>query len=100
MDSKKNDEIKKMEELGINVLVTNSEGKIVHQTPEKNMEKFCNNCPYLRLLPDPDPYDSFSDNDQKALCLKLEVEIAWALNVWEALKIPIPPNCPLIKNNK
>ena len=39
------DSIKKMEELGINVLVTNTEGEIVHQTPEKNMEKFCNGCP-------------------------------------------------------
>ena len=99
MDSKKMEEIKKMEELGINVLATNSEGKIVHQTPEKNMEKFCNSCPYLRLLPDPDPYDSFCDNDQKALCLKLEAEIAWGLNVWDALKVPIPPNCPLLKAN-
>lgn len=92
-------EIKKMEELGLDVLETNGKGQIVYQTKKEEDKKFCNSCPHLRLLPDPDPFDWFASFDVKAICSITHQEIAVALNVWEASRVDIPADCLLGKDD-
>ncbi len=85
------EEIKKYEDAGINILETYG-GRITYQT--RKDENTCNSCSSLRLLPDPDPYDSFCDDDQKAICTENGKIISRSLNVWESSKVGIPSWCP------
>ena len=86
------EEIKKYEDAGLDVLETFG-SRITYQT--KKYSNTCNSCNCLRLLPDPDPYDSFCDEDKKAICDENGKTIARALNVWESSRIEIPSWCPL-----
>ena len=85
------DEIKKYEEAGLDVLEISGD-KITYQT--KQDTNTCNSCDFLRLLPDPDPYDSFCCDDQKAICAENGKVISVAMNVWEASRVNIPKWCP------
>ena len=85
-------ERKEFEDAGIHVLEVTNDGKITYQT-ENNNSNLCNSCPHLRLLPDPDPDDSFRDTDSKAYCSKYDRIIARYLDVWEASKVNIPDFC-------
>lgn len=91
-----NDEIKKMEEAGIAVTVTDSEGKIAYQTNLNKSEDVCDACRYLRILPDPDPFDWFCDDDERAYCQKEEKNIARSLRPYEVKNISKPLWCPYL----
>lgn len=56
--------------------------------------RYCNGCPYFTLEHDPDIYDWFEDNLQKAVCHKLEVVIGGSLDPWECSNIERPLYCP------
>lgn len=61
-----------------------------------NIEK-CSQCPHSRILPDPDPYDWFNDDDVKLFCEKLKRNVGLALRPYEVNDIDIPKDCPLNK---
>lgn len=44
-----------------------------------NEIKKCVQCPHCIILPDPDPYDWFCDDDVKLFCEKLKRTVAAAL---------------------
>ena len=93
MDSR---EIKKMEEAGLSVLSISNSGKINYQTNQDDSWKYCNSCQFLKLVPDPDPSDSFGICDKKALCGKWNDRlIAGGLNVFEQSRILVPAFCPI-----
>ena len=52
-------------------------------------------CPHCIILPDPDPYDWFCDDDVKLFCEKLKRTVAAALRPHEGDKVDIPSDCPL-----
>lgn len=58
------------------------------------VNEFCNDCCFLRLLPDPDPYDWFADNEKKAVCLEMKAVIEGSLGPFETNKIQKPLYCP------
>ena len=49
------DEIKEMEDAGLDVIAINESGKIVYNSAKNSNPNFCDNCRHLRVLPDPDP---------------------------------------------
>ena len=55
----------------------------------------CVQCPHCIILPDPDPYDWFCDDDVKLFCEKLKRTVAAALRPHEGDKVDIPSDCPL-----
>lgn len=58
----------------------------------------CTNCPFHRVLPDPDPDDWFNDDDVKVICTKAEKEITSACRPYNVEKESKTPQwCPLIK---
>ena len=59
-------------------------------------KKYCNNCKFLRLLPDPDPFDWFSDNDEQAICIRVNALITEGFEPSEVPKIYRPLYCPLL----
>ena len=87
--------IKEYEKLGINVVVLGSDGKIDYST-QGMCGEFCDRCSALRLLPDPDPYDWFRDEDMKAVCsLMGNAVIRGSLETpSEYTGIPKPLYCP------
>lgn len=57
----------------------------------------CRECPNCRIVPDPDPDDWFSDDDEKALCKETgDKVIEDMLRPYE--KVAIPNWCPLKTN--
>ncbi|MBE5820973.1 MAG: hypothetical protein E7311_00090 [Clostridiales bacterium] len=92
MDSR---EIKQMEDMGFNVLDISRSGSINYQTKQDESWKYCNSCQFLKLVPDPDPCDSFGVCDKKALCGKWNDRlIARGLNVFQQARILVPAFCP------
>ena len=86
--------IKALEEEGIDVVVT-SGGMFEYSTDEFESDQYCNHCNSFRLLPDPDPNDSFRDGDMKAVCLEVNGLIAGSLETpSEFTKIEKPLYCP------
>lgn len=73
------DEIKKFEAAGFNVTFTGSNGKLEYSTQGSCDDKYCDSCEFLRLLPDPDPFDWFRDGNMKAVCFKVNGLIMGAL---------------------
>ena len=55
----------------------------------------CAQCPHSEILPDPDPWDWFCDDDEKIFCKRLNRTIAAALRPYESDKVDIPSDCPL-----
>ena len=95
LSKKQKEEIKKFEEAGIEVVAVNGEGKLEYTTKgTENNNDYCDGCEFLRLEPDPDPYDWFCDDEQKAICLKKKAVIAGALGVNEVTGIFKPLYCP------
>ncbi len=92
MENTLSNEIKRYEEAGMKVQCTQADGKLTYQT--KVDPNTCNGCEHFRLLPDPDPFDWFDDDDQKAICEKCNATIAQALSVFEANSVRIPSWCP------
>ncbi len=97
MDSKMQKEIRKYEEAGIGVVVT-EKGKLVYATGGINKDSnTCDSCEFLEFRPDPDPYDWFRDGDQKAVCLKMKAAIACCLErPSEMVNISKPLWCPYL----
>ena len=57
----------------------------------------CRECPYCRIVPDPDPDDWFNDDDETALCTESGNRlIEGMLRPYE--KVIIPDWCPLKAN--
>lgn len=58
--------------------------------------EFCSQCPYSRILPDPDPDDWFNDDDERVYCTKLNKDVARALRPYEVGKWDkVPDECPM-----
>lgn len=55
--------------------------------------KYCSECPFGKVMADPDPYDWFCDDDKKVVCKKLNKEIYGALRPYEVGKIDAVPDC-------
>lgn len=50
------------------------------QVPRTIEIESCIDCPFHKILPDPDPYDSFNADDEAVICLKSQKEpqtIGW-----------------------
>ena len=96
MLSEKNlQEIKKFEESGISVVAVDSDGKLSYSTQGVGGSEYCDQCSAFRLLPDPDPFDSFRDDDMKAVCLEVNGVIAGSLErPSEYTNIRKPLYCP------
>ena len=96
MLSEKNlQEIKKFEESGISVVAVNSDGRLSYSTQGVGGSEYCDQCSAFRLLPDPDPFDWFRDNDMKAVCLEVNGVIAGSLErPSEYTHIRKPLYCP------
>ncbi len=88
-------EIEKYENAGIGVVAVGSDGTLKYSSQGMGGCKYCDQCSSFRLLPDPDPYDWFRDNDMKAVCLELNAVIRGSLETpSEYTKIPKPLYCP------
>lgn len=60
----------------------------------------CMDCPNHNVLPDPDPYDWFCDDDEKVVCEKINKTITVSCRPYNKRKeCKIPNWCPLLKNN-
>lgn len=58
----------------------------------------CMKCPYSIILPDPDPYDWFCDDDVRVFCKKEERNITTACRPYNATKESVTPDwCPINK---
>lgn len=92
-------EIQEMEAAGLNVVAVDADGKLAHVTGGINQDtNFCDSCPALAFLPDPDPGDWFRDNDQKAVCETMKAVIKGSLeSPSEMVNIRKPLWCPYVK---
>ncbi|MCQ2749075.1 MAG: hypothetical protein MJ246_03585 [Clostridia bacterium] len=95
---------KKYEEFekeGVDVLAVDGEGKVTYRTGSDDDTCKCSACPCCRILPDPDPYDWFCDDDVKIYCEKLEKVIARSLRPNEAYKFEASKKvCPKVNENR
>lgn len=90
-------EIRTYEEMGLDVIVTGSGGKLEYATKMNNNHDYCDSCENLRFSLDPDQDDWFHDQDQKAICIKEKRKIAEALEPNEMVNITKPSWCPKSK---
>ena len=62
----------------------------------------CIDCPFHKVLPDPDPHDWFCDDDMKVVCTKKEnKQITCACRPYNLRKeSEVPEWCPLIETEK
>lgn len=63
----------------------------------------CADCPHHKVLPDPDPHDSFCFDDVKVVCNKSNGKaVTVACRPYNVRKevTPIPDWCPLPKSEK
>ena len=73
---------------------------------EQKKYKFCKQCPACKVLPDPDPYDWFCEDDVKMVCsLKLNEDkepktIDVSLRPYQVSKVKVPNWCPINKKIK
>lgn len=59
----------------------------------------CMECPFHRVLPDPDPHDWFCNDDVKVVCSKLNKAITVACRPYNMEReTPVPSWCPLLTN--
>lgn len=95
MNEKMKAEIKELEDAGISVVATHN-GKLSYVTGGGNQnENYCDSCSFLAFKPDPDPYDWFRDNDQKAVCERVAAKVMGGLErPSEMVDIPKPIWCP------
>ena len=56
--------------------------------------EYCDHCDYLKFRLDPDPYDTFEADDQKAVCLLVKGVISVSLRPCECHNIFKPLFCP------
>lgn len=70
--------------------------------------KHCVECPYHKVVSDPDPDDWFNDDDCAILCTQLEKSkdsrfpykaIDVALRPYQVDKVKVPSYCPLLNEN-
>lgn len=89
------EEIREFEEAGVDVVAVGSDGKLNYSTQGMSGKECCDQCSSFRLLPDPDPYDSFRDGDMKAVCLEVNGVIIGSLerpSEWTNIEKPL--YCP------
>ena len=89
--------IQELEKEGHFIIVTNEDGILQYSTRLSN-SNYCDNCPYLHLSPDPDPYDNFCC-DMKAECKRTGKIIARYLGPTECSEIPKLDSCPFLIDN-
>lgn len=92
MLSKKN--IRKIK-ASFNSIAVGSSKTLVYAPQVKNGCDYCDLCPAFRLLPDPNPYDRFRDDDMKAVCLEVNGVIEDNLETpgeWTNIRKPL--YCP------
>lgn len=91
-------EIKKCEATGAHV-VNIKNGKLTYATGGISQDpNHCDSCPYLKFLPDPDPFDWFRDDDEKAVCQKMRAMVAGCLeHSSEMVNLEKPIWCPDLK---
>jgi hypothetical protein len=88
-------EIKEYEKAGIDVIAIGSDGTLDYSTQGMGGCEYCDQCSAFKLLPDPDPFDWFEDNDMKAVCLEVNGVIAGSLarpSEWTNIRKPL--YCP------
>ncbi len=92
-------EIKEMEAAGLDVVAVDEDGKLTYVTGGINQDtNFCDSCPYLAFRQDPDPYDWFRSDDQKAVCEIKKAVIEGSLEKpSEMVNIRKPLWCPYLK---
>lgn len=91
-------EIKKMEAMGIEVTVVDSDGKQRYVTPSATSCYSCNGCEHLRLIEHPDPDDWFADDEVDAVCILAETVLDVSMRPYEVSKLEKPAYCPLCSN--
>lgn len=89
-------EIRKFEKRGLDVIEIGSEGNLEYATKMNDDSKYCDSCDCLRFESDPDPFDWFRSDDEKAICTKMDAEIAGALEPRDMINIHKPLWCPKI----
>ena len=87
-------EIREYEERGLDVVEIGSDGKLEYATNKSSNTDYCDSCEFLKFEPDPAPDDWFRDGDEKAICTKLDAQIAGALEPRELTNIYKPIWCP------
>lgn len=61
----------------------------------------CTQCEFHEVLPDPDPYDWFCDDDVKVICTKKRKNITVACRPYNTKKETLIPDwCPLLSKNR
>lgn len=89
-------EIRKVEGSGLDVVVIGSEGKLEYATEMNKDSNYCDSCDYLRFESSPDPFDWFESDEERAICTRLDAQIAGALEPHEMTDIYKPLWCPKI----
>lgn len=69
-------EIKEYEEAGIDVFAIDHDRSLAYSSQGMGGCEYCDQCSSFRLLPDPNPFDWFRDDDMKAVCLEVNGVIA------------------------
>ena len=88
-------EIKEYEEAGIDVVAIDHDGALAYSSQGMGGCEYCDHCSSFRLLPDPNPFDWFRDDDMKAVCLEVNGVIASSLEgPGEYTNIRKPLYCP------
>jgi hypothetical protein len=88
-------EIKEYEKAGIDVVAIGSDGTLGYSTQGMGGCEYCDQCSAFKLLPDPDPFDWFGDDNMKAVCLEVNGVIAGFLerpSEWTNIRKPL--YCP------
>ena len=86
------------EELNLDEIINKLLGETLSkekQSERVDCSEYCDNCVYLKFRPDPDPYDSFEADDQKAVCLSVRGAIRVSLRPYECHNILKPLFCPI-----
>lgn len=96
MDEKKKKEIREMENAGLDVISIDSQGKMDYATRRNESSEYCDSCQFLKFEADPDPHDWFRDDDQKAICTKMNAKIEGSLEPRELTNILKPCWCPYL----
>ena len=98
MNERTKEEIKKMEDAGIDVVMTEG-GRLSHVTGGINTDSnVCDSCNCLFFADDPDPFDWFRSGDQKAVCSEMKAVIADSLErPSEMINLSKPLWCPKLE---
>lgn len=90
-----NNVARKFQDPGFDVIIVNSNEKSIKSHDLNPEEKNCLNCDSCKIVSDPDPYDSLSNDDLNLVCLLNGFTIARCLRPGEVTSYKGIPNwCP------